>query len=164
MNYMRTGLLAVCLGLLITACRSGNAHGVHNGSPVTDKKEVNDLVGTWYATPATYAMLAEKKYPGVRDSTIYIVLRKDSVFNAFHLPDCMDAANKGGLLLDAVGSWKLHQDENAWKLSMAFEKGKLFRYKTFTDFDIAIVDSLLTLSRYVGDPKEKDALQFRKNR
>ena len=152
-------LLVICAGLFLTGCQSRGTSDAGNSRPVTDKKELSDLAGTWYATEDTYTMLAEKKYP--RDS-IYIVLRNDSVFNAFHLPDCMDAANKGGLLLDAVGTWRLHKNGDAWRLLMGFEKGRLFRYKTYSEFDIQVTDSVLTLLRIVGDPEEKDILRFRK--
>lgn len=161
MNCMRTWLLAIIMGIALFSCRSRGASDINNGLPVTDIKELKGIVGAWHATEDTYAMLVKKNY--VRDS-IYIVLRDDSVFKAYHLPDCMDAAGNGGLLLDAVGTWKLHLNGNDWKLSMAFEKGRLFRHKTFTDFDILVKDSVLTLFRYIGDPEEAEALQFRKSR
>ena len=116
------------------------------------------MAGTWYATADTYVLLDKKKY--VRDS-VYLLLRPDSSFKV-RLPDCMDAASKGGLVWDAIGSWRLFRSGDTWKLGMAFEKGRLFRYRTFTNFDLVVKDSVLTLSRYVGDPDKAEALQFRK--
>lgn len=158
MNTMRTWLLAVAIGIAVSACRSTGADEVMRGRPVTAQKELRDIAGTWYATADTYAMLAKKRY--ARDS-VYMLLRPDSSFKV-RLPDCMDAASKGGLVWDAIGAWKLHQHGDAWKLNMAFEKGRLFRYRTFTDFDIVVKDSVLTLLRYVGDPEKAEVLQFRK--
>jgi hypothetical protein len=154
---MRTWLLIVGLGITLFGCRSKGNSAVH-GLPVTDQKEVKDIAGTWYATPATYAMLDKKRY--ARDS-VYIRLSPDSAFKV-RLPDCLDAANKGGLVWDAIGAWRLFKNEGAWKLGMSFERGRLFRHSTFTDFDIVIKDSLLTLVRYVGNPDKEEALEFRK--
>lgn len=159
MNAMRTWLLVVAIGVALSACRSTAADEAIRGRPVTHQKELGDIAGTWYATADTYTMLANKKY--VRDS-VYMFLRPDSSFKV-HLPDCMDAASKGGQVWDAIGAWKLHKDGNAWKLSMAFEKGRLFRYRTFTNFDIVVKDSVLTLFRYVGNPDKGEVLEFRKN-
>ena len=158
MNTMRTWLLALAIGITLSACRSTAADEAYRGQPVSDQKALKDMSGTWYATAATYAMVAKKKY--ARDS-VYMLLQPDSSFKV-RLPDCMDAASKGGLVWDAIGAWKLHKDGNAWKLSMAFEKGRLFRYRTFTNFDIVMKDSVLTLLRYIGDPEKEEALQFRK--
>ncbi|AXY72922.1 hypothetical protein D3H65_02590 [Paraflavitalea soli] len=155
---MRIGLLAVLIGVVLTACKSKAAHEAIYGLPVTDQKLLKDMAGSWFATEETHALLAKKKY--ARDS-VHIELRPDSSFKV-RLPDCMDAAAKGGLVWEAIGGWRLHKNGDDWKLGMAFEKGRLFRYRTFTDFDIVIKDSVLTLSRYVGDPDEEEALQFRK--
>lgn len=153
---MRTRLLAIFMGVALSGCRS---HGGANfGLLVTDQTVLKDMAGAWYATEDTRALLTKKKY--ARDS-VYIKLSPDSSFKV-QLPDCMDAASKGGLIWEAIGSWRLHKNGDAWKLGMAFEKGRLFRYRTFTDFDIVIKDSILTLSRYVGDPDEEEALRFRK--
>lgn len=157
MNPMRTWLLIVGLGIALSGCRSKGHIAVH-GQPVTDQKEVKDMAGTWYATTETRALLDKKKY--ARDS-VYILLRPDSAFQV-RLPDCLDAAAKGGLVWDAIGSWRLFKNEHAWKLGMSFEKGSLFRYRTFTDFDIVVKDSLLTLVRYVGNPDKEEVLEFRK--
>lgn len=158
MYTMRAWLLIIAIGIALSACRSSGADEAVRGRPVTDQKELGEIAGTWYATADTYAMLAKKKY--ARDS-VYMRLQPDSSFKV-RLPDCMDAASKGGLVWDAIGTWKLHKNGDAWKLGMAFEKGRLFRYRTFTDFDIVVKDSVLTLFRYVGDPDKAEALQFRK--
>lgn len=157
MSSMRTWLLIVGLGIALSGCRS-KKNGVIHGQPVIDQKEVKDMSGTWYATTETRALLDKKKY--ARDS-VYILLRPDSAFQV-RLPDCLDAASKGGLVWDAIGSWRLFKTEHAWKLGMSFEKGRLFRYRTFTDFDIVIKDSVLTLIRYVGNPDKEEVLTFRK--
>lgn len=159
MYCMRTWSLAIVLMITIAACRSKASMEAMYGRPVTDQQQLHDIAGTWYATDDTYALLTKKNY--ARDS-VYIRLQGDSSFKA-RLPDCLDAASKGGLVLDAIGDWRLHKDGDAWKLGMAFEKGRLFRYRTFTDFDIVIKDSLLTLSRFVGDPEKEEFLQFRKS-
>lgn len=153
---MRTWLLAVFIGVALFGCRSHS--GANIGLPVTDQKALKNMAGTWYATEETHALLTKKKY--AKDS-VFVRLSEDSSFKV-RLPDCMDAASKGGLIWEAIGGWRLHKNGDAWKLGMAFEKGRLFRYRTFTDFDIVIKDSILTLSRYVGDPDEEEALQFRK--
>jgi hypothetical protein len=157
MSSMRTWLLIVGWGIALSGCRSKGNITVH-GQPVSDQKEVRDIAGTWYATTATYALLDKKKY--ARDS-VYIRLNPDSGFKV-RLPDCMDAASKGGLVWDAIGSWRLFKHDNTWKLGMSFERGRLFRYSTFTDFDIVVKDSALTLVRYVGNPDKEEVLTFRK--
>lgn len=159
MDPMRTWLLVIVIGIVLTACHSKGAAIGSIGLPVTDQKALNDMAGTWYATAETHALLTKKKY--ARDS-VYIKLNPDSSFKV-RLPDCMDAASKGGLVWEAIGGWRLHKNGDAWKLGMAFEKGRLFRYRTFTDFDIVIKDSILNLSRYVGDPDEEEVLRFRKS-
>jgi hypothetical protein len=157
MSSMRTGLLIVGLGIALSGCRSKGNITVH-GQPVTDQKEVKDIAGTWYATAETRALLDKKKY--ARDS-VYIRLSPDSGFKV-RLPDCLDAASKGGLVWDAIGAWRLFKNEGAWKLGMTFERGRLFRYSTFTNFDIVVKDSALTLVRYVGNPDKEEVLTFRK--
>ena len=158
MNSMRTWLLAVVTGIVLAGCHSKGAGNSSIGLPVTDQQLLNDIAGTWYATKETHDMLTKKKY--ARDS-VYVKLNSDSSFKV-RLPDCMDAASKGGLVWEAIGGWRLHKNGDDWKLGMAFEKGRLFRYRTFTDFDIVVKDSMLTMSRYGGDPDEEEVLQFRK--
>ena len=154
-------LLIIFLIISLVSCHGSKHPVIKNGRTVTDVKELDSLAGTWYATPDTDTMLKKKNY---QPDSIYIILQKDSVLKAHHLPDCITAATKGGLLQDAVGVWKLHRDGNDWKLGVAFEAGRLFRYKTHTSFDIAVVDSVLSIYQYIGDPKEGDVLQFRKSR
>lgn len=156
---MRTWLWAINIVVLVAGCHSGMTYKMTDTFPVTDKKYLSEMAGTWQATEDTYTMLANKNY---RRDSIYIILQPDSAFKA-RLPDCMDAASKGGLAWDAIGAWKLHKDGEVYKLSMAFEKGRLFRFRTFTDFDIMLKDSVLTLSRYVGNPDKEEVLQFRKS-
>jgi len=150
---MRTSVLFILAILSLTACRSKSSPP---GAAVTDKAAVRDLAGMWYATDETYALLAKKNY---KRDTVFIELRPDSSFKA-RLPDCLDAAAKGGMIWDAIGSWKLRQSDSAWKLLLAFEKGRLFRYRTYTDFDLLMMDSVLTLGRVVGNPDKEEVLQF----
>lgn len=159
MDIMLRCFLVMMMGITLLACRSKKGEETIHGQSVTDWQQVKDMAGTWYATAGTYSYLAEKRYP--RDS-VYLILQPDSSFRV-RLPDCMDAAAKGGNVWDAIGAWKLHRNGEAWKLGMAFEKGRLFRYRTITDFDIVLQDSVLTLVRAIGDPKKEKALQFRKD-
>lgn len=152
-------VLFIFMGLLFVACQHVKHPVIKHGRTVTDIKALDKLAGTWYSTPDSDTMLKKKNYP---PDSIFIVLQQDSVLKAHHLPDCMTAAIKGGLLQDALGVWKLHRDGDDWKLGVAFEAGKLFRYKTYTSFDIAVVDSVLTIYQYIGDPDKGDVLQFRK--
>jgi hypothetical protein len=158
MNTMGKWLLAVLFGMTLSACHDKQAADAAHGRHVTDQKGLTDMAGTWYATAETNALLDKKKY--VRDS-VYLILQADSAFHV-RLPDCLDAAAKGGLIWDAIGAWRLHKNGETWKLGMAFEKGRLFRYRTFTDFDIRVLDSVLILSRYIGNPDEGEILTFRK--
>jgi hypothetical protein len=158
--YTCTRLLIILLLFCSVGCRH-KATVVDKGRPITAIKELNDLAGTWYATSDTYAMLKEKRY---NLDSIYLELAQDSGFKAFHLPDCMTAANTNGMLKDAIGAWKLHQNGDAWKLSMKFEAGQLFRYKTFTEFNIVMLDSVLTIYQYIGDPNDGLLLRFIKAR
>lgn len=156
-----TWMLLMLLLVVCQACRSRNSNRVAlPGAAVIDRASVNALAGTWRATKATNDLLAKKKY---KADTIFLELRADSSFGA-RLPDCLDAAQKGGLSWDAIGRWKLYQDANAWKLGMSFEAGRLFRYRTFTTFDLVWMDSVLTISRFVGDPDKEQTLQFVKGR
>ncbi len=91
---MRTWLLAIVTGIILAGCHSKGADNSSIGLPVTDQKALKDMAGAWYATKETHAMLEKKKY--VRDS-VYIDLSPDSSFKV-RLPDCMDAASKGGLV------------------------------------------------------------------
>ena len=118
------------------------------------------MAGNWQATPATYELLTKMKY---KSDTVFLHLQADSSFKA-HLPDCLDAAVKGGVSWDAIGTWKLYRDNGAWKLGMSFVAGQLFRYRTFTTFDLVMIDSQLTISRYVGDPEKEQTLQFTRSR
>lgn len=157
MSSMRIWLWIVGLGIALSGCRSKGNITVH-GQPVTDQKTIKEIAGTWYATAETLALLDKKKY--TRDA-VYIFLSPDSAFKA-RLPDCLDAAAKGGLIWDAIGSWRLFKDERAWKLGMSFEKGRLFRYSTFTHLDIVVKDSILTLVRHMGNLNKEEMLEFRK--
>ncbi|MDF2193314.1 hypothetical protein [Paraflavitalea sp. CAU 1676] len=150
---MRTSVFVILAILSITACRNKRTSP---GAAVIDKSAVRDIAGLWYATDETYALLAKKNY---KQDTVFIELRPDSSFKV-RLPDCLDAAAKGGMIWDAIGSWKLRQSGSAWKLLLAFEKGRLFRYRTYTDFDILMTDSVLTLARVVGNPDKEEILQF----
>ena len=152
-------LLIIFLLISLASCHGSKHPVIKHGHTVTDIKALDNLTGTWYSTPDSDTMLKKKNY---RPDSIFIVLQQDSVLKAHHLPDCMTAAIKGGLLQDALGVWKLHRDGDDWKLGVAFEAGKLFRYKTYTFFDIAVVDSVLTIYQYIGDPDKGDVLQFRK--
>jgi len=154
-------LLIVFLLFALLSCHAKKPLPGKRGHTITDKNELADLTGTWYATPGTYIMLKEKRY---KPDSIYIVLQPDSVFKAYHLPDCMTAATKNGLLKDAIGTWRLHKDSTDWKLGLSFEAGRLFRYKTHTHFDIAVIDSLLTIYQYIGDPAKGEALLFQKRK
>jgi len=162
-----TAIMYTCTRLLIlfglfclTACRHTSSI-VDKGRPITDQKELANLAGTWYATPDTYAMLKEKHY---KPDSIYIELQPDSILRAHHLPDCMNAAFKAGTLQDALGIWKLHRDGDDWKMGVAFEAGQLFRYKTHVSFDIVLLDSVLTIYQYIGDPDDGHVLRFIKAR
>lgn len=152
-------LLIILLIFSCVGCHHAKPSFISNGQAVTDIKELADLAGTWYATPDTDSILKEKKY---KPDSIYIVLQTDSVLKAHHLPDCMTAATTGGLLQDALGVWKLNKDGDHWRVSIAFEAGKLFRYKTYTFFDILKVDSVLAIYQYIGNPEQGKTLQFRK--
>lgn len=154
---MRPSILIIVMLVIFAACQSGNKNQVTLPGPaVTDSAAVVTLAGTWQATKATNELLAKMKY---KADTVFLELRADSSFRG-HLPDCLDAAVKGGVSWDAIGSWKLYQHEGAWKLGMSFVAGKLFRYRTFMTFDLVLIDSQLTISRYVGDPGKKETLQF----
>lgn len=155
---MRIHPIATLALTVLIACRSAADRKALLGQPVTSEAQVKDIAGTWTATVETYETLAKKKYT---HDTVYLELRPDSSFQA-HLPDCLDAANKGGLILDAIGTWKLRQVDGVWKLNMAFVPGRLFRYRTFTSFDILGKDSVLTLVREVGKPEKEEVLLFRK--
>ena len=157
---MRFSTLIIVVVISFFACRSAADRKALLGQPATCEAQVKDLAGTWLATTDTYDMLAKKKYP--RDS-VYVELKADSSFKA-HLPDCLDAANKGGMSWDAIGTWKLRRVDGAWKLSMAFVPGRLFRYRTFTSFEILLKDSTLTLVREVGNPEKGEVLRFAKAR
>lgn len=155
---MRILILAIFVITTLIACRSAADRKAQLGQPVTSEAQLKSLTGTWVATAETFEMLAKKKY--ARD-TVYLELRPDSSFKA-HLPDCLDAANKGGLILDAIGTWKLRQLDGSWKLSMAFVPGRLFRYRTFTTFDFVRKDTVIYLVREVGNPEKEQLLVFRK--
>lgn len=154
---MRTRLLIIGWGIVLSGCRSKNKVALH-GLPVTNPKDIQQIAGTWNATAATYALLEKKKYA---PDTVYVILHPDSAFEV-RLPDCLDAAGKGGQVWDAIGAWRLYQDEGAWKLGMAFERGRLFRHRTYTHFDLVVKDSVLTLARYIGNPDKEEVLEFRK--
>lgn len=158
--YTCTRLLILFLLSYLTACRHKPSI-VDKGEPITDAKQLTGLAGTWYATPDTYTMLLEKRY---KPDSIYMELQADSVLKARHLPDCMNAAFKAGTLQDAIGLWKLHRDGDDWKMSVAFEAGQLFRYKTHVSFDIVLLDSALTIYQYIGDPDDGHVLRFIKAR
>ncbi len=145
-------MLVIC-----ASCQSHKSNAVSLPWPaVTDSVVVSQLAGNWLATPATNNLLDKKQY---KKDSIYLELRADSSFRA-RLPDCLDAAVKGNVSWDAIGTWKLFNDAGNWKLGMSFVAGQLFRYRTFTTFDLVLIDSQLTISRFVGDPDKKEALQF----
>lgn len=157
---MRTCLSLIGFLIFCAACGSRNKNSVTLPGPaVTDSTAAASLAGNWIATSATYALLTSMKY---KNDTVFLDLRADSSFNA-HLPDCLDAAVKGGVSWDAIGTWKVFKDAGNWKLGMSFVAGRLFRYRTFTTFDLVLIDSQLTISRYVGNPDKDQALQFSKS-
>ncbi len=106
---MRTWLLAVLTGIALSACRDKQAEEAVYGRSITDQKLLTDMAGVWYPTAETQALLDKKKY--VRDS-VYLILHADSAFHV-RLPDCLDAAAKGGLVWDAIGGWRMYKNGEA---------------------------------------------------
>ena len=155
---------ALCLLIIsLEGCHSIKAKlGI--STQVSDKSELANLTGVWYATGTTYNMIKNKKY--VVD-TIHLTLYSNATFKATHFPDCivpLSGEPVNHVSADGSGTWEIHKEGDFWKLRLDFKTSPVFIEKTFCDFDISSNKSTLILSEFIGDPDSVDILEFEKSK
>lgn len=161
-----TNMLRFTLCLL--AISLGGCHSIKTelgiSTQVSDKSELANLQGVWYATSATYNMIKNKKY--VVD-TMQLALYPNATFKATNFPDCIttsagDPVNQ--VLANGSGTWEIYKFGDFWKLRLDFQKDSVFKDKAFCDFDIYYNKSTLKISEFIGDPDSADILEFEKSK
>jgi hypothetical protein len=148
--------------LTLSSCHFFEPRDESNDTVINGLTELKTLPGNWKATETTYALLKDKKY---HLDSAKLVLNKDSTFEFYNLPDCINSPLGDpikGKLGNAKGKWNIYHFGDKWKIQMAFEENELFDKKTFLDFDIVLVGSKFRIWQYIGDPDQADVLEFEK--
>ncbi len=80
--------------------------------PLTRPIEDQNLVGVWYPTPESVALLVRESIP-FSTETLKLELRADGSFSLPGIPDCWidDFGDCSGTVLNITGTWSTYQEK-----------------------------------------------------
>lgn len=153
-------LIIICF----SSCRYFNvspANGITTKN-VTEKPELNELVGDWQVDSISSTMLVEKGY---KEKNIQLKLNANGSFQATHLPDFINVfGGSEKTFFNAKGLWEIVQNDNQenWVVQLNFAANKENRNGFATEFELYRHNDQLILWYFVGDPDLRERLLFEK--
>ena len=122
-----------------------------------------EVVGRYVLAEQSYELIKENY--DYKDEVVLINMLKNHQFVFRNTPDFMASLSGNpinGLFVETQGDWNFDTLFNAQKLKMTFKKGTLFHVETTLYFNLQRIDSVVTLSHYIGDPDNGERLLFTK--